>query len=178
MVKLLSILKFALSLGFTAAECDLKNIANPGAPTQATDPALCRNQGEGSFTFGMSVGLTSLGIPGGKDGPPNPSVTGSTSFTIMDNACKILGMYEQPSCGVPYVIKENFLDYVLTIEHISADVGDPYFEFYYANGQYTTGNNHCVCGDGKAGFPTAEKDCRCAFPVAGGPTKREIAFQA
>ena len=97
----------------------------------------------------------------------------------MDNACLALGVYNVPSCGIPFVFKENFLQFVLTITSIDEGVGDAFFSFTYANGQFSIGNNGCVCNSISAPFPDAAEGCRCAFPVAGEPNKkRSIGFRA
>lgn len=168
MVQLASILNLAALFCMAVAECDLA--AGSKSAGQETETALCMNQGDGYYTFGMTVDLTSLGLQG--------TTSGGYSLRIMDNTCKILGVYNPPTCGTPAVIKENFLQYVLTVEAISADVGDPYFSFKYGNGKYSIGNNGCVCGKIGTSFNDARKGCRCAFPVAGQPTKRGIAFEA
>ena len=159
----------SLLLSLAHADCDMPG--TPGGRIE-TEPTLCLPQGPGSYTFAMFVDLTSLGIPGGPWGPPNPSVVGGAAFQIMDNNCQVLAAYNPPSCGIPWTIEENFLQYVLTVTSVFMDVGDPYFEFTYANGEYSINNNHCVCSDTQASFPTAAKGCRCAFPVAGEPDKK------
>ncbi|KAL8838128.1 MAG: hypothetical protein Q9170_002269 [Blastenia crenularia] len=149
MVQLASILNFAALFYLAAAECDLPGGARGG---QETEPAVCMNQGDGYYTFGMTTDLTSLGLQG--------STVANYALQIMDNHCNILAIYNPSSCGYPAVIKENFLQYVLTVDAVDSDVGNPYFGFAYANGYYTIGNNGCVCSD------------------IGQPQKRGIAFEA
>lgn len=178
MIKIFSMLVFAPLLSLSVADCDMSNNLGAGEVRYETDPALCAPMGPGLYTFGMTVTLTSLGIPGGSDGPSNPSVQGGFGFQIMDNTCKVVGVYTKPACGIPYVIHENFLQYVLTVRNVFGDVGDPYFQFDYANGRYSIGNNHCTCSDIHSSFPSATKGCKCAFPVNGESTKRGITFEA
>ena len=81
------------------------------------------------------------------------------------------GGYTKNTCdnddGIPYTIMENFLPKVLTIEHIDLDVGKPYFQFKYGNGEFTTGNNHCGCGTVDESLNSVTKACKCAFMVDG-----------
>ncbi len=98
-------------------------------------------------------------------------------FLVMDNSCKVLGIFPQPNCGIPYVLEANYLDYVLTLTAIDSGVGEGYFSFEYGNGAYSIDNNQCGCMDSTEGL-TAVLGCKCAFPVAGEPTKRSIAFEA
>jgi len=93
----------------------------------------------------MTVSLSSTGLPG-------DDYHGGAMFYIMDNTCKIRAAYEQPSCGIPYVARENFLKYVLSVTSLSADVGSPYFSFNYGDGKYSIRNNGCVCGDMKSAW--------------------------
>ena len=102
---------------------------------------------------------------------------GGAAFLVMDNSCKILGVHPQPNCDIPYTLEANYLDYVLTVTTIDSGVGGGYFSFEYANGVYSIGKNGCGCSDSTEGL-TADQSCKCAFPVAGEPTKRSIAFEA
>ena len=101
----------------------------------------------------------------------------SAWFLVMDNSCKILGIFPEPTCGIPYVLEANYLDYVLTIKSIDTGISEGYFSFTYGNGLYSIDNNHCGCSDSSEGL-SAVQGCKCAFPVAGQPTKRSIAFEA
>ena len=102
---------------------------------------------------------------------------GGTSFLVMDNSCKILGVHPQPNCGIPYILEANYLDYVLTVTTMDSGISGGYFRFLYGNGVYSIGNNGCGCRVSTEGL-TADQACKCAFPVAGQPTKRSIAFEA
>lgn len=167
----------SLALFFLAplalAECDLVGGSVDG-PIE-TDSALCLSQGAGAYTFAMSTSLTGLiqtGTTGGQE------VSG-VSFQIMNEKCKILGGWSKPACGIPYTIKANFLEEVLTITSITmAADSSAYFSFKYANGQYSIRNNGCVCNKMDSAVNAAAKGCRCAFPVGGEPEKRAIAFEA
>ena len=173
MLKVLTSLALTLLASLVLAECDL--LGGGGAGATELDPALCRTQGAGTYTFGMSTSLTGT-VP---TGPTGGQESTSVNFRIMDNTCKILGVYTAPSCGIPYTIKANFLQYVLIITSVdeAADSG-AYFSFKYANGEYSIGNNGCVCNTMSSDFNAAAKGCRCAFPVAGQPMKRGITFEA
>jgi hypothetical protein len=52
---------------------------------------------------------------------------------------------------------------------VDTDVGGPYFEFTYANGEYSIGNNGCGCGTIANNGNGAVVGCKCAFPVGGEP---------
>ncbi|KAI1500626.1 hypothetical protein F5X99DRAFT_385419 [Biscogniauxia marginata] len=102
-----------------------------------------------------------------------PDISGGNSgyvsvatLYIFDEGCQIRGTYEVPNCGVPFVIRENFLTQVLTLRSINTDVGSPYFSFDYGDGRYSIRNNQCVCHDESSGL-TAQVGCRCGFPVDG-----------
>ena len=175
MIKLVFSLALVLLAPLALADCNL--VGGGGNGSVVTDQALCLSQGAGSYTFAMTTGLAGV-IPLGSSGGSGQEFS-SYSFQIMDNSCKLLAVYPSPSCGIPFTIKENFLQYVLTITNIFADVGgDAYFSFSYANGAFSIGNNGCVCSDMKSSFNSVSKGCRCAFPVAGEPKKREVTFEA
>ncbi|MCJ1373632.1 hypothetical protein MMC20_004860 [Loxospora ochrophaea] len=168
----------------THAERDLTNtLSSPVTNTTAittngivTDPALCLPQGPGYYTFGMTTFLSTLGVPGGSGISSDVS---NSAFLIMSNTCQLLGLYGPASCGIPFTIKDNFLQYVLTITAVDEGVASPYFSFLYANGKFSIRNDGCVCGGVSAAFPDAEAGCRCAFPVAGEELgKRGVAFEA
>ena len=126
----------------TADNCDLTNALAPNTDYIETDTSYCRGQGAGSYTFAMATQFSTLGIPNtiSRVGP-SPSNVQTYGFTIMDNTCKVLGVYEAPGCGVPYEIRDSYLPYELIIDHIDAGEGEGYFEFRYANGKYSIGNN-------------------------------------
>ena len=75
------------------------------------------------------------------------SGTSGTRLLVMDSYCKLLGIYATDTihCGAPFTLEANFLQYVLTLETIWSDVGDPSFSFKYANGEYMISENGCVC---------------------------------
>ena len=170
-------------LRFAAAghPCTTQLPGTPGNTTEA-DPSLCLGQGEGSYTFAMWY-----------------TNSQDAYFYIMDNACNILATYDVPiTCPTPFVIEENFLKYVLTIEQRwylgdPSSPGDFGFEFKYANGDYKIGENQCSCQSSRSvslpsrnnpsrpGGGNAEQSsvgCKCAFPVDGEPSKRSISFNA
>ena len=119
------------------------------------------------MTQSGSLGLTDSGTSG-------------TSFAIMDNYCKLLGIYATDTmhCGAPFTLEASFLQYVLTLETVWADVGGSSFSFAYANGQYLTGNNGCGCDTISNKGNGAVVGCKCAFPVAGEPKKSKREFIA
>ena len=123
---------------------------------------LCLPTGPGTLTLGLIVQDASTGLTDGN--------VGGSSVLIMDNYCKLLGAYSFNRCGSPFVLEANFLKYVLTIDNIFLDAGDPFIAFYYANGHYLINNNGCVCGEIGSEVVAAASGCRCAFPVDGEPT--------
>ncbi len=171
-LSLLVVSAIAAIAGLASAECDATNTAS-GSTITITDGAVCLPQGAGSYTFVMTTGLYATGLPGTSATPT------SGYFGILDNTCKILGWYAQPGCGIPYTIKDNFLQDVLTVDTVSFDVGSPFFAFTYGNGKFSIGNNGCVCGETQQSTAIdVEKACRCAFPVSGVVAKREVEFAA
>lgn len=155
-----SLAAVGIFLSSIVAACQLSN--SMVVTGVETDTTLCMGQGEGMWTFGMSVSLVDVPSPGGI----GAGATSGTTFYIFDNACNIMSTYTPPSCGVPWSIEENFLTDVLIITNVFMDVGDPYFSFLYGNGKYSINNNHCVCNGDSSGLAAAV-GCRCAFPVDG-----------
>lgn len=137
------------------AACQLSNSAVQTGVMD--DSTLCMSQGEGQWTFGMSVTGTDVPGSGGTSG---------TTFYIFDNACNIKSTYSAGNCHTPWTIEENFLADVMTITSVSMDLGSPYFSFLYGDGKYSIRNNHCVCNDDHDGL-AGGVGCRCAFPVDG-----------
>ena len=123
------------------------NFEGSGSSTNqiVSEKALCLPQGASTWTFGMTVSLSATGLPG-------DDFHGGATFYIMDHTCKVQAAYDQPSCGIPYVARENFLKHVLSVTTLSADVGSPYFSFNYGDGKYSIRNNGCVCGDMKSSW--------------------------
>lgn len=115
--------------------------------------------------------------PGLGIGPVGLGAINNAQFLVMDNSCKVLGVFPQPTCGIPYVLEANYLDYVLIVTSIFTNIDDGSFSFNYGNGDYSINNNHCGCSDSTKEL-VAYQSCKCAFPVAGQPTKRSIAFEA
>ena len=74
------------------------------------------------------------------------SMTSGTAFLVMDNYCKLLGIYGTNivRCGAPFTLEANSLKYVLTLETAWADVGGASFKFSYANGEYVIHENGCT----------------------------------
>ena len=165
------VLAMALTMpGLATAVCQLGNaLGDSDSPPEAT-PEYCLPQGEGYWTFAMNV--HAINVPSFDADNPFAGYVSGNSFMIFDHTCEVRGVYapdnEGNDCGVPYVIMENFLSYVLTIESVNFDVGDPYFKFSYANGQYSIGENHCTCQDISHDL-TGEQACKCAFPLEGEP---------
>lgn len=168
MFKLLAVIMLVTLLR-SATACPASIVSGQGAVE--TNSALCVSQGEGSYTFAMKSSLTTLGLPS--------STEGYTAFQIMDSGCNILGTYSPSNCDPPWTIEDSFLQYVLSITSVSEEANsDASFSFNYANGKYSIGNNHCTCNSIDVGFPSAAEGCKCAFPVAGQPSKRETPFEA
>ncbi|KAI1372800.1 hypothetical protein F4677DRAFT_462745 [Hypoxylon crocopeplum] len=155
------------------AECQISNaITDEQKDAVSQHDALCLPQGEGQWTFAMSVTLKSYPALGGLNG--QPLFLSDNSFLIFDNACKTKGIYPKPSCGIPYTIKENFLPLVMSVTSVFFDVGDPSFEMHYGDGAFITSNNHCVCGGVDSSVLSETKGCRCAFPLDGTFEKRGL----
>ncbi|ROV99829.1 hypothetical protein VSDG_02971 [Cytospora chrysosperma] len=172
MVCYITILVAALIMpALATASCHLKNQLSDSDPPPKLKPELCVSQGEGSWTFAMDV--HEIDVPTFNSGSPWTGLVSGNSFIIYDNDCTAKGGYspaaEGNDCGIPFVIDEDFLPYVLTIKEINTDVGDPRFKFAYANGQYSIGENGCACKDVSHDLE-AEQACKCAFPLEGEPS--------
>ncbi|KAA8902858.1 hypothetical protein TRICI_005782 [Trichomonascus ciferrii] len=126
------------------------------------DESICLPTGDDHLTFAMLVGMTSFGVPG--------STAATTRFLVLDHTCKVLGHYYPASkCGgTPWKLEAPYLHYMLIIESVFMDPGDPYFSFAYANGLYSIGNNHCTCQGSQSGLHV-QQGCKCAFPIDGEP---------
>jgi hypothetical protein len=156
------------SLAFSSlvmAECRFKNILPSSGVKPETAKQLCMTQGEGAWTFAMATSMVVVPSLAG-DGNGLAGASGGAAFIIYDNKCIPRAAYGAPKCGVPFVAKENFLKWVLSVNTVDMGVGSPYFSFTYAAGKYSIRNNHCVCSDMSHGL-TGAKGCRCAFPVKG-----------
>jgi hypothetical protein len=93
-------------------------------------------------------------------------VHGNQAFVIYDNNCMPPGVYDpgqSSDCGIPYVIKENWLPYVLIVKGVNFRLGDERFYFGYANGDYMIGENGTTCGDLNKGL-RVDRGCKTAFP--------------
>jgi hypothetical protein len=125
----LALVLFA-SLVYPNCPMDDVSGAVPGAVSMTMkEPTLCQPTGAGTLTFGMSSSMsaTFFGVttPDGQWPEGTISASGAT-FYIMDNSCKVLGIY-QPSdaCNVPeggQYIMANFLQYVLTLQSMDSGV--------------------------------------------------------
>ncbi|KAI9748831.1 MAG: DnaJ- protein scj1 [Chaenotheca gracillima] len=169
MLRLLVSLTAALSVfSVVSADCQLTNSLTETQTEAETRPELCVTQGEGSYTFAMDN--SEVDVPTLNGETPWAGISGQNAFIIYDNDCIPQGVYDPDEagsdCGVPYTIEGSFLSYVLTIEQVDFNLGGGYFQFDYASGQYTIGNNGCVCGDLGSGL-MGEQGCGCAFPVDG-----------
>ncbi len=156
--------------------CPLVPVSDAGTGTIENDTSLCLPQGAGSYTFGMYSTLSPGPLPLARGGGEMSEIANAW-FLVMDNSCKIVGVYDQPNCGLPFTLEANYLDYVLTVTTIDTGISEGYFRFAYANGVFSIGNNGCGCSGHAEGLSVAQS-CKCAFPVAGLPTKRSIAFEA
>lgn len=105
---------------------------------------VCKPQGEGDWTWYYRPGS-------------------GTSFCIMDNACKVVAGGLLPAGQGPYTWKANFLPYVMTIDyaHGSGGTVKSGFKFYYGDGKFSSGNNHCGCTG------RSNTNCKCGFPIGG-----------
>lgn len=65
---LLSLLAFAALSPSVHATCQMGSSFS-GVGSNANDDTICVPQGEGSWTFYMGVGLSTLGVPGLPDDP-------------------------------------------------------------------------------------------------------------
>ncbi|KAI0382162.1 hypothetical protein F5Y04DRAFT_279945 [Hypomontagnella monticulosa] len=157
-------------LGLATADCQLSNKLTDTDPPPEPKAELCQSQGEGTFTFSMDV--HEIDVPTFDSGAVWAGLVNGNSFMIYDNACILKGVYspgdEGNDCGTPFVIKENFLPFVLTVKEVNFDVGAPRFKFDYANGEFSIGNNQCTCQDVSHDLE-AESACKCAFPLQGEP---------
>ncbi|KAI1370318.1 hypothetical protein F4677DRAFT_365824 [Hypoxylon crocopeplum] len=171
MARYIHIITTALALsGLATADCQLGNKLTESDPPPEPKIELCETQGEGTWTFSMDV--HEVDVPTFDSGAPWAGLVNGNSFMIYDNACVLKGVYspgdEGNDCGIPFVIEENFLPFVLTVQQINFDVGAPRFQFAYANGLFTIGDNHCTCQDVSHDLE-AEQACKCAFPLQGEP---------
>jgi hypothetical protein len=123
----------------------------------------------------MHVGMVS--VPGGTSGDGLAGVSGATAFTIYDHTCRVMGKYKPCRDGILYFVQQSFMPYTLTVETVAMSVGRAYFGFAYGDGKYSVRNNQCGCQSLSSGFGSAQKACKCAFPVSG-VSKREIAADA
>jgi hypothetical protein len=129
-------------------------------------------------TFGMDVDFTCVPEPGTMAPDDFASCVNAASFQIYDETCKLRSSYKFPDCGAPFIIEENFLKDVMTVQSVNMDVGAPSFTYLYGNGKFSIGNNGCVCNDNNNGLK-AGTSCRCAFPLDGNVNqKRAISFEA
>lgn len=151
-----------------SAACHLPNAVDNGVGGVETHSQLCIPQGAGDWTFSMY--LDEVSVPTFDADNPLAGVVSTAYFYIYDESCTRRGAYSMSGhgndCGIPYVIMENFLPYVLTIENINAAIGGGYFRFLYGNGEFSIGNNHCTCQSMTTGLE-AKEGCKCAFPVDG-----------
>ncbi|KAI1194021.1 hypothetical protein F5X97DRAFT_338229 [Nemania serpens] len=160
------------SFSVVLADCNLANNLDSG-PLPEVQSQLCLGQGAGAYTFSMDV--SELDVPTFSSGAMWAGLVGGQAFMIYDESCTLKGVYsphQTSDCGIPYVIEESWLSYVLAVTDVNFDTADPYFSFDYANGKYSIRNNGCVCNDIGSGLQV-EKGCRCAFPI-NGESKRDV----
>ncbi|KAI1136540.1 hypothetical protein F5Y05DRAFT_415313 [Hypoxylon sp. FL0543] len=171
MARYIKVLATALALtGLATADCQLSNQLTDSNPPPEPKAELCQPQGEGQWTFSMDV--HGVDVPTFDSGAVWAGLVQGNSFMVYDNACVPKGVYSPGAqgndCGVPFVIKENFLPFVLTVKSVNFDTGAPRFQFAYANGLFTIGDNQCTCQDVSHDLE-AESACKCAFPLQGEP---------
>jgi hypothetical protein len=107
---------FAL-FGLIGAECLLSNTLTEDQTQPETRSPLCLPQGADAQTFSMGVSMVAVPTLDGEN--MWAGVHGNQAFVIYDNYCMPRGVYDpgqSSDCGVPYVIKENWLPYVLTVK--------------------------------------------------------------
>lgn len=162
-----------LLLGTAAAICQIPNtITDDQRDSIAQSDTVCKSQGAGAWTFAMTTDLSSYPLLGDSDG--GSLYLSGSQFLIFDNGCKLKGVYEQPDCSIPYTIEDSFLEYVITVNSVFFDVGDPYFNMAYGNGEFVINNNGCTCGEMDDSINSVSVGCRCAFPIDGTVDKRGI----
>ena len=175
-----TLLQLALASLFThaVADCQLKNEVGSEDGKIETNDKLCVPQGEGDWTFAMEVSLTGVPVPDGDNA--FAGMVGNYGFAIYDNTCALRGKYDPSNngndCGTPFTIMENFLQYVLTVKSLMANVGGSFFSFKYGDGLFSINNNHCDCVSEPQGLRGLDF-CKCAFPIDG-KTKRALEFKA
>ncbi|KAL2863195.1 uncharacterized protein BJX67DRAFT_364434 [Aspergillus lucknowensis] len=114
---------------------------------------------------------TMVGVPTFNGGQAFAGVVGNNAFILYDHTCTIRGVYDphdDGNCAIPYVIMENFLEYVLTVTEVNFDLGAGDFTFLYANGAYSIWENQHICTDISNGLQAVEA-CKAAFPLHGEP---------
>ncbi|KAL4861059.1 hypothetical protein BDV12DRAFT_180807 [Aspergillus spectabilis] len=168
--RLFSLLPLLAIPALVQAECKLNNAIEEDEKTVESEGALCKPQGEDSWTFAMQ--LSEVGVPTFDGDNAYAGVTGNKAFIIYDNACNRVGVYgpdnEDNDCAIPYVIQESFLPYVLTVTQVNFDLGGGDFTFAYANGDYMIGENGATCEDISDGLRGVEA-CKTGFPINGEP---------
>lgn len=154
------------NVALVAADCHLQNTLTAPMDNPEHRGALCKPQGEGSWTFALNV--NEIDVPTFDAGDPWAGVAGNKAFIIYDHRCIPQGVYGPSGnkCGTPYIIQEDWLPWMMIIDRINWDVGKPYFRFKYADGLYSIGNNGCTCSNMSHDL-TGEQGCKCAFPPRG-----------
>ncbi|KAI9695280.1 MAG: hypothetical protein M1820_008742 [Bogoriella megaspora] len=181
MTSTIFLLTFLASVLSTTLACDMTPVSGFGSPAEAwsvgdivTNTKICQSMGEGYYTFAMVNTMTGQ-LPGSDSPDEGPEASSMNAVGIMDNGCHLLAAYSieetQGEYGIPWVIQGDFLQYVLTIQKIDYELGEGYFDFSYANGKYTIGNNGCICQNLDGSGLSTSQTCGCSFPVAGEPTK-------
>ncbi|KAL5334239.1 hypothetical protein BJX70DRAFT_402773 [Aspergillus crustosus] len=148
-----------------SAECFLANQLGAGPHAPETREQLCKPQGAGDWTFSMRT--SELVVPTFDSDYMWAGYVSGKNFIIYDNACIPRAKYGlDGNCGTPYVIRENFLPYVITVTHVNWNSAGPYFKFNYGNGQFMINENQAVCRDIGGGL-RVEKGCKTGFPLDG-----------
>ncbi|RDW70563.1 uncharacterized protein DSM5745_08074 [Aspergillus mulundensis] len=164
--KLLTGLSLALVAlpNLVAAACKLNNAIEENEKTREDRQELCLAEGPNRWTFALQI--SEVSVPTFDGGNPFAGIAGSQAFILYDDVCTRMGVYspdnEGNDCGIPYTIEESWLSHALTVTSINFDVGDPFFKFSFAEGEYASDGETGLCSDISSGL-RAEQACQATF---------------
>lgn len=142
------------------------NLCNMAAghynPRPASPADTCMIQVDGMMTINIWGSLIEIPNPGQAAG----TFQAGHGIELIDSHCNVVGGYTWDTCGIPAIIKEDFLPGVLTVNSVQADVGGTAMTFEYAGVSYDTkSSKRCKCWSEAVGL--AEKGfCTCEFPTS------------